>query len=152
MIIYVKDNIFWSSAEALTNPVNCVGIMGKGLAADFRDRFPENHIQYKLACQANDLRIGHPFVHKEMRGLPKYIVNFPTKEHWRNNSKLEDIDTGLANLVKLIESYKIKSIAIPALGCGLGGLEWEDVKQLIEKNLSDLDVKVYVHPPESHVW
>ena len=148
MIKYETGNIFWSTAEALVNPVNCVGIMGKGLAADFRGRFPENHIQYKLACQSGELKVGKPFAHKEKRGMPRYVVNFPTKRHWKNQSRIEDIEMGLINLAGIVTFYEIKSIAVPALGCGLGGLEWEPVKALIEEYMSDLDATVYVFEPK----
>ena len=142
-------NIFLSPAQALVNPVNCVGVMGKGLAAQFRDHFVENHIQYKLACKNGELRVGIPYLHDEGRfAKPRYIINFPTKKHWKNQSQLEDIDRGLISLAGIVTLMKIKSIAIPALGCGLGGLDWKDVKTLIERYMSDLEATIYVYEPK----
>lgn len=133
MIKLTKGNIFQADAQALVNPVNCVGVMGAGLAKAFRDRFPENYHAYRDACASSALRIGQPFCFLE-QGL--LIINFPTKRHWKNESRLADIDMGLGALVRIIHAAQIQSIALPALGCGLGGLDWPPVLALIEHHLN----------------
>jgi O-acetyl-ADP-ribose deacetylase (regulator of RNase III) len=136
--------------------VNCVGVMGKGIALQFRREFSEDYFKdYKRACQSGELAIGKVHVYElhETRPLTqavltKYIVNFPTKNHWREQSRIEDIESGLQSLVEAIKRYKIKSIAMPALGCGLGGLDWDDVKPLIEKSFANLQkVEVFLFVP-----
>lgn len=148
MIAYKADgSIFDSGCQVLVNPVNCVGVMGAGLAAEFREKFPENFFAYKRACDNYDLRPGYMHVyHEYIKDV--YIVNFPTKNHWRDKSKLGDINVGLENLRRLIGACGFKSIAIPALGCGLGGLQWSDVKVSIMLELNQLEnVKVEVYEP-----
>ena len=133
MIKLQKGNIFHSDALALVNAVNCVGIMGKGLALRFKKAFPENFKFYAQACERGEVRLGSMLVYdlNQMTG-PRYIINFPTKQHWKNPSRLKDIEAGLKDLVQTVGQLHIKSIAIPALGCGLGGLNWSDVRPLIE--------------------
>jgi len=134
MIQYTKGDLLKADADALVNTVNCVGVMGKGIALQFKMAFPENFIQYYKACQNKDVRIGRMFITKQLF-KPKYIINFPTKEHWKEESKLEYISRGLIDLKEKIKDLKIKSIAIPPLGAGLGGLNWPDVKNLIIKDI-----------------
>ena len=124
-IISVRGDIFAAHVEALTNPVNCVGVMGKGLALEFKRRYPTNFAAYARACTSGVLRPGQPVIFDPgVDMLPRYIVNSPTKRHWRDPSRLDDIEAGLATLVSQIERLSIGSIAILPLGCGLGGLDW----------------------------
>lgn len=149
MIIFKTGSIFAENAEALINPVNCVGVMGKGLALQFKNKFPQNFIVYLEACKKRKLRPGQVLVVKTNTKMPKYIINFPTKRHWREGSRLEDIEDGLKALAFEIESLSIQSIAIPALGCGLGGLNWGLVKAKIEDALKSLDAEIIVLEPTS---
>lgn len=143
MIKFVKGNIFDSDAEALVNAVNTVGVMGAGIALEFKKRFPQNFDTYKGVCNKNALSIGDILIFKE----GKTIINFPTKAHWRDNSEYSYIQSGLKTLkTKLIE-LEIGSVAIPALGCGLGGLDWAIVKKMIVDELSDCDICIHVYEP-----
>jgi O-acetyl-ADP-ribose deacetylase (regulator of RNase III) len=130
---YVKGDILESPAYALVNPVNCRGTMGKGLAAQFKNAYPSMFEDYKEACSFGELKIGKLHLSYQRKHL---IINFPTKIRWDEPSKLEYIKIGLVELRRYIMQLKIASIAIPALGCGLGGLQWEDVKPLIEEELA----------------
>lgn len=137
-----EDNV-----DAIVNTVNCVGVMGKGIALQFKNKWPDNYKKYKAACDSKLVKTGHMFIY-DSGGLvkPNYIINFPTKDHWRGNSKIEFIETGLQDLVSQIERLNIKSIAVPPLGCGNGGLNWHEVKPLIEKafsKLSEVNVRLY---------
>jgi O-acetyl-ADP-ribose deacetylase (regulator of RNase III) len=141
------DLLKQGDVDAIVNTVNCVGVMGKGIALQFKNKWPANFTQYAAACKAGEVRPGRMFVH-DSGGLvkPHYIINFPTKDHWRGASKLEYIRDGLADLVAQVRRLKIRSIAIPPLGCGNGGLEWSDVRPLIEgafASLSEVDVRVF---------
>jgi O-acetyl-ADP-ribose deacetylase (regulator of RNase III) len=139
MIEYVSGNILDADAEALVNTVNCVGIMGRGMALQFKDRFRENFSAYKRACDRKELQPGRMFVFETGYVTnPKYIINFPTKRHWRGKSRIEDIESGLEALVQEILKRRIGSIAIPPLGSGLGGLDWSEVRPRIEKALRGL--------------
>jgi O-acetyl-ADP-ribose deacetylase (regulator of RNase III) len=124
-----------SSAEALVNTVNTVGVIGKGIALQFKEEFPKNFLTYKVACSSGELTPGKLLITKELNsnGEEKIIINFPTKLHWRNPSKYEYITEGLKDLTKAISEHNIKSIAIPPLGCGNGGLDWNIVKGMIEE-------------------
>mgnify|MGYP000880146280 FL=1 len=145
MIEYKNGDILKEDAEAIVNTINCVGVMGKGLALQFKNKYPENFIQYKQACKEYKVQIGKMFIyHTEQFINPKYIINFPTKKDWRSNSKIEYIENGLDDLIKVIKELDIKSIAIPPLGCGLGGLDWTIVKQIIETKLSKLECKIII--------
>ncbi|MDV0446838.1 hypothetical protein MsAg5_06960 [Methanosarcinaceae archaeon Ag5] len=144
MIESATGNILESEADCIVNTVNCEGYMGKGLAYQFKLKYPENNKEYIKACQNGSLRIGTLHCHSENG---KMIVNFPTKDNWREDSKPEYIEKGLAALARLIPELNISSIAVPPLGCGNGGLNWADVKPLIEKYLSETDVHVYVYEP-----
>lgn len=146
MITYTRGNILESPAKALVNPVNTVGVMGKGLALAFKHRYPINYATYAKACRDNIIKTGKV---SAMFENGKYIINFPTKQHWRNPSKLEWIQSGLIDLKECIQLCNIKSIAIPALGSGLGGLDWAIVKPCIVSAMSDLsDVDVYIYEPQ----
>ncbi len=149
MIERRQGDLFASGAEALVNPVNCVGVMGKGLALQFRKAFPGNFEAYKAACDRGELRPGVMLVHDRGASAdPRYVVNFPTKRHWRSRSRMEDVEAGLAALVEEVRSRGIGSIAIPALGSGLGGLEWEDVRARIEAAFDGLpEVLVLLFEP-----
>lgn len=149
MIEYKNGDIFQADAEALINTVNCVGVMGRGLALQFKHAFPENFKAYAAACKRDEVRPGQMFVFDtgQLSG-PRYIINFPTKRHWRGKSRMEDIEAGLQALVEIIRQNNISSIAIPPLGSGLGGLKWEEVRLRIEAALQPLeDVKVVIYEP-----
>lgn len=149
MIIYSKGNLLESNAEALVNTVNCVGVMGKGIALQFKQAYPENFKAYQKVCRAKELVPGRMFIFST-RSLvkPKFIINFPTKDHWRSKSRMKDIEEGLISLVNEIKRLNIKSIAIPPLGCGNGGLNWDDVRPEIENTLSQLpDLTVFLYGP-----
>lgn len=141
-MIFRKGDIFASRAEALVNPVNAVGVMGKGLALAFRQRYPEIYPAYQEACRRGLLRVGRVQVFRRSReGFPRYIINFPTKRHWREPSRLEYIEAGLEDLVGKVLALGIRSLAVPALGAGLGGLPWEAVKKAIQEGLRPLEEK-----------
>ena len=147
MIRFTTGDILAEDAEALVNTVNCVGVMGRGIALQFKKAFPENFRVYADACARGEVQPGRMFVF-ETGALtnPLYIINFPTKRHWRGNSRIEDIQAGLQDLATVIRERGIRSIAVPPLGSGLGGLEWSDVRPRIEKALhgfNDLDVVVF---------
>ena len=149
MLTFLQGDLFATDAEALVNAVNTAGVMGKGIALEFKKTFPENYEAYRAACKAGLVRTGSMFV-TERDGNPKWIVNFPTKEHWRSRSKIEWIGDGLDDLRRVIEGRRIRSIALPALGVGHGGLPWEQVRGLIDEKLAGLsDVKVTVYEPRS---
>ncbi len=139
MIESKTGNLLKSDTEALVNTVNCVGVMGKGIALQFKQAFPENYKEYAKACKKNEVTIGKMFIHKTGTMFnPKYIINFPTKKHWKSKSELTYIETGLDDLVKKIKELGIASIAIPPLGAGLGGLDWKEVKDRILKSFQEL--------------
>lgn len=147
MIKFTTGNILAADVEALVNSVNCVGIMGRGIALQFKNAFPENFKAYETACAQGVVQPGRMFVFETgTMTNPKYIINFPTKRHWRGKSRMEDIEGGLKALVSEIETRHIRSVAIPPLGSGLGGLHWSDVRARIEEAVSGLkgvDVLVY---------
>ena len=148
MIEYKNGDILREDVEAIVNTVNCVGIMGRGLALQFKNKFPQNFKEYQLACTNKEVQLGKMFVHQTGQLInPKYIINFPTKGHWKQNSKIEDISNGLDDLITIIEKYSIKSIAIPPLGSGLGGLDWKMVKKLIEEKLKNINCTVILFEP-----
>ncbi|MDA8226267.1 MAG: macro domain-containing protein [Desulfitobacterium hafniense] len=149
MIEYVKGNLLEADAEALVNTVNCVGVMGKGIALQFKQAFPQNFQQYEKACKAEHVQPGKMFVVETNSFInPKFIINFPTKRHWKGKSKIEDIDSGLNALVEVVKRLDIKSIAIPPLGCGNGGLDWKLVRPRIEAAFKELhSIRVFVYEP-----
>ena len=151
MIHNATGNLLEADAEALVNTVNSVGYMGKGIALQFKKAFPANFDAYHRAAKDGEVRPGRMFVH-ETGGItnPKYIINFPTKQHWRGKSRMEDIEAGLEALAEEIAARGISSIAIPPLGCGLGGLDWEKVRPKIEQALAPLqNVDVFLYAPQN---
>lgn len=151
MIKYVTGDLLDDKAEAIVNTVNCVGVMGRGVALQFKKKFPENYKVYAAACKQDEVVPGKMFVsrNEDMFG-PDWIINFPTKRHWRQKSRIEDIETGLDSLVKVIEEKQIKSIALPPLGSGLGGLDWQQVKALIVSKLNHLtSVEIRIYEPSN---
>ena len=149
MIDIVEGNILEADAEALVNTVNCVGFMGKGIALQFKQAFPANFMAYEAACQSEEVVPGRMFIFDNGRLLnPRFIINFPTKRHWRGKSRIEDIRSGLKALIADVRRLEIRSIAVPPLGCGLGGLGWGEVRPLIERAFSELpDVRVLLFEP-----
>lgn len=150
MINFVQGNLFHADVEALVNTVNCVGVMGRGIALQFKKAFPENFQAYKKACDLQQVVPGKMFIFETGSPFnPRLIINFPTKRHWRSASKIEDIDAGLDALITEIRTRKIRSIAIPPLGAGLGGLEWPIVKNKIIEKLSPIseDISIFVYEP-----
>lgn len=152
-ILFKTGDMFNENVDAIVNTVNCVGVMGKGVALEFKKRWPENYAAYKKLCEQKKIQPGSMFVFDKSSLLsedgPRYLVNFPTKNHWRAKSQLSFIEDGLNDLVAQIRFYQIKSIAIPPLGCGNGGLDWDVVKPLIINKLSALDdVQVIIFSPK----
>lgn len=149
MIELAKGNILEAEAEALVNTVNCAGFMGKGIALQFKQALPANFKAYEAACHAGEVVPGRMFIFDNGQLTnPRYVVNFPTKRHWRGKSRIEDIGSGLKALTADIRRLDIRSIAVPPLGCGLGGLNWREVKPLIERAFSELpDVRVLLFEP-----
>ena len=149
MIEYKTGDIFGEDVEALVNTVNCVGVMGRGVALQFKRAFPENFTAYAEHCKSGDMQPGRVFVFEtENLGNPRYIVNFPTKRHWRGKSRLEDIESGLESLVSEIKKRSIRSIALPPLGSGLGGLDWGQVRPKLTASLESSEgVRVVIFEP-----
>jgi O-acetyl-ADP-ribose deacetylase (regulator of RNase III) len=142
-------NLLDARVEALVNPVNTVGVMGKGLALEFKRRFPANFQAYKVACKAGRVVVGKMFL-VEVQGSNgvRLIVNFPTKQHWRDPSRIEYVRDGLVALADDLRARRVRSVAIPALGCGLGGLDWAKVKPLVEQSMAKLpEVRAMVFAP-----
>lgn len=150
MIEYKTGDILAEDAEALINTVNCVGIMGRGIALQFKNAFPENFKAYATACKQQLVQPGQMFVFETGQLTnPRYVVNFPTKRHWRGKSRMEDIEAGLQALATEIKARDIRSLAIPPLGSGLGGLDWSDVRPRIEQALGDFgDVRIIIFEPK----
>ncbi|WP_314001560.1 macro domain-containing protein [uncultured Paenibacillus sp.] len=149
MIEYKTGNLLEADVQALINTVNCVGVMGKGIALQFKQAFPKNYNEYVKACNANLVVPGKMFiVDNESLLNPRYIINFPTKRHWKGKSRIEDIEGGLVDLMHQIRAREITSVAVPPLGCGNGGLNWEQVQPLIEQAAEQLpNVMFWVYPP-----
>lgn len=143
MITYTTGNIFESEMQVLVNPVNTVGVMGKGLAKQFKINYPEMFKAYKTQCDEETLTVGklHLF-HTD----DKWVLNFPTKAHWRSKSKLDYVEVGLQEFVKVYEQENVESIAFPMLGCGLGDLDWDtQVKPLMEKYLTSINIQIEIY-------
>lgn len=147
MIKFTTGNILEADVDALVNTVNCVGVMGRGIALQFKNSFPENFQAYAAACKREEVQPGKMFVFETGELSPRYIINFPTKRHWKGKSRMEDIDAGLADLVRVIERTRIGSIAIPPLGSGLGGLDWSEVRPKIIAALEHVDVSTIIYEP-----
>lgn len=147
MITSTQGNILDSKCEALVNPVNCVGVMGAGLALQFKKKYPAMFKDYAFKCDSGHLKIGSVHVYNLCsREFPRLIINFPTKKHWQDQSKIEYIELGLAALIADVIWFKLQSIAIPPLGCGLGGLDWKYVRPRIMaafERLPSVDVMLY---------
>lgn len=149
MIRFTQGNLFDAEVDAIVNTVNTVGVMGKGIALMFKERFPDNYKAYAAAAKRGEVQTGRMFVtaSPELTG-PRWIINFPTKQHWRGSSRLEWIEAGLRDLRTVIAVKGIRSIALPPLGSGNGGLDWNTVRPLIERAIGDLDgVEVVVYEP-----
>lgn len=149
MITSQKGNLLQADVDAVVNTVNTVGVMGKGIALQFKKAYPQMFKEYERACKNGEVQLGRMNVWATgaMDG-PKYVINFPTKGHWRAPSRLVDIESGLDDLVDVVRKFRIESIAIPPLGCGNGGLDWDDVEPLILSAFADLpDVEVKIYPP-----
>lgn len=148
MISEATGNLLADDAEALVNTVNTVGVMGKGIALQFKRAYPDMFRDYERAAKVGQLQIGRMHVWATGAMAPRFIINFPTKRHWREASRVADIDAGLADLVRVVDELGIRSIAIPPLGCGNGGLDWGIVVPRIEQAFASLDeVDVRVYPP-----
>lgn len=149
MIEPTTGDILRADADAIVNAVNCVGVMGRGLAAQFKRVYPANFRAYEAACKRKEVQPGKMLVF-EVQGSPRprWIINFPTKRHWRAASRLDDIQAGLVALIDEVRDRGIRSIAVPSLGCGLGGLSWAEVKPLIEAAFAVVaDVHVLLYEP-----
>jgi O-acetyl-ADP-ribose deacetylase (regulator of RNase III) len=153
MIKYIKGNILDSEAQALINTVNTVGVMGKGVALQFKQAYVNNYKSYKEACKRNEIRIGRMFVTRDSNILSgeKFIINFPTKTDWRKPSEYSYIEDGLEDLINVLNKFKIKSVAIPPLGAGNGGLDWQKVKCIIESKLKYSDLDVFIYEPTQQI-
>lgn len=149
MLKIAQGDLIRANTEAIINTVNCVGVMGKGIALQFKQAFPANYEAYRRACEAGDVELGKVFVFDTGSMIfPRYIINFPTKGHWKARSRLSDIANGLDDLREVILKRKISSVAVPPLGCGNGGLNWGEVEPLIREKLGDLqDVDVQLFAP-----
>ena len=149
MLTFRHGDILGSDTDAVVNTVNCVGIMGRGIALQFKEAYPDNFKAYAAACERHEVQPGRMFVFETGRlGRPRFIINFPTKRHWRGKSRIEDIEAGLLALVGEVRARQIGSISIPPLGSGLGGLPWPRVKALVERAAAELpDVDVFVYEP-----
>ncbi|MCD1116938.1 type II toxin-antitoxin system antitoxin DNA ADP-ribosyl glycohydrolase DarG [Chryseobacterium turcicum] len=153
MIQYKIGNLLDSNADALVNTVNTDGIMGKGIALQFKNQFPGNYKEYVKACKNNEISIGKLFVFEEQTLLKgkKIIINFPTKTSWRKPSEYSYIEKGLVDLVNIIKENKIKSVAIPPLGAGNGGLNWINVKEILKKYLQNIDCEIQIFEPNTKI-
>lgn len=140
-----EGDIFKSKAQTLVNTVNCVGVMGKGIALGFRKRFPAMHDDYVLRCERGEVKLGRPYLYKQQTG--PWVLNFPTKDHWRSVSRLADIEAGLEYLESHYEQWGVESLAVPPLGSGLGGLEWQVVGPTLYAHLSHLSIPVELFAP-----
>lgn len=138
----LHGDIFRSSTQTLTNPINCRGVMGGGLALEFRNRFPVMYQDYVARCRRGEVKVGRPYVWRNP--AEPSVLNFPTKDDWRDPSKLEYVEEGLRYLANHYREMGVVSLAMPALGCGLGGLEWSKVRPLMERELSNLDIPVEI--------
>ena len=151
MIRFCNGNLLEADADAMVNTVNCVGIMGKGIALQFKQAFPDNYKSYAKACARQEVELGRMFVFLTGKiSTPSFIINFPTKNHWKGKSKLSDIKSGLVDLIDVVRRNRIKSIALPPLGCGNGGLDWSSVFPLIEAAFATVpEVSLLLFAPQA---
>lgn len=152
MLTYISINLFKSPAQTLVNTVNTVGVMGKGIAKTFKQLYPEMYQEYRQLCQEKRLTTGKLHIYRTPN---KIVVNFPTKQHWRKPSKIEYIEAGLEEFVKVYGRYGISSVSFPQLGCGNGELDWDQqVKPVMEHHLKNLPIPVYIHlyPAGQGAW
>jgi O-acetyl-ADP-ribose deacetylase (regulator of RNase III) len=152
VIVVIEEgsgNLLTADVDALVNTVNTVGVMGKGIALQFKRAYPANFSAYRAACARGEVRPGRMFVFDTaIKGPRRYVINFPTKQHWKSNSRLEDISAGLEDLLRVVAERGITSIAIPALGCGNGGLDWQVVRSMIEQACARMpQVRAVIFPP-----
>lgn len=145
MVKVIMGDMFESKAQTIVNTVNCVGIMGKGVALEFKKRFPDMFEDYVRRCEAKQVRLGQPYLFKRL--MPPWILNFPTKDHWRSVSRLQDIVEGLRYLRQYYKERGITSLAVPSLGCGHGQLEWRVVGPTLYRHLKALDIPVELYAP-----
>lgn len=145
MLKALIGDLLESRAETLVNTVNCVGVMGKGVAEQFKRRFPAMFADYKARCERGEVRLGEPYLFRDLSGVR--IINFPTKDHWRSPSRLAEVERGLDHLVAHAAEWGVSSLAMPPLGCGNGGLEWSEVGPLIFSKLADLPIEVELYAP-----
>jgi len=142
-----RGNLFNSKAQTLCNAVNTVGVMGAGIAKEFKSRYPEMFADYKQRCEEKRVLVGEPYCWKPADGVAHWVLIFPTKQHWRNPSQIEWLESGLQHLNESYEKWGISSLAMPALGCSLGGLDWKQVRPIMEKYLSEMEVPVEIYEP-----
>jgi len=148
MIEFTAGDILTADTEALVNTVNCVGVMGRGIALQFKNKFPENYKAYEAACKKQEVMPGHMFVFNTGNlTFPRYVINFPTKRHWKGKSRIEDIESGLEDLARVVNEQNIQSVAVPPLGSGLGGLDWREVRARIENALQNCNAHIFVYEP-----
>lgn len=145
MLTALSGDLFTSRAQTLVNAVNCVGVMGKGIALEFKKRYPAMFEDYVARCKLNRVRLGEPYLFRDLGGA--MIINFPTKGHWRSPSRLQDIDEGLEYFVKHAVDWGVTSVAFPPLGCGNGGLKWAEVEPLIYRKLRGLPMEIEIYAP-----
>jgi len=145
-LVFIEDlenkDMFKSSCQTLTNTINCVSVMGKGIALEFKNRYPEMFKDYQKRCAAGEVKVGFPYV---WRGLNKWVLNFPTKNFWQNPSKLEWIEDGISHFLMNYKGWGVKSLGLPKLGCSNGGLNWVDVRKIIVDKMSGIDILVEVY-------
>ncbi|MBB4962675.1 macro domain-containing protein [Saccharothrix violaceirubra] len=147
MIAEVRGNLLEAEADAIVNAVNTVGVMGKGIALAFKRAYPKNHAEYHAACARGELEVGRLLIHETGLEVPRYVINLPTKRHWRSRSRLADVVAGIAALREALVSLDVRSVAVPALGCGNGGLSWSEVGPAPHAGLADLpdvDIRLYL--------
>jgi len=149
MVKIVSGNLFNSNAQTWVNPVNCVGVMGKGIAREFKKRFPDMFNDYRLRCAQHQIQLGQPYLYKRT-SLP-WILVFPTKFHWRNPANLNAIVNGLQFLLANYKLWNVSSLAVPALGCGLGKLNWHLLQPILLNLLSSLDIPVELYQPSPNL-
>lgn len=144
-VAVLQGDLFESNAQTLVNTVNTVGVMGKGIALGFKKRFPDMYADYQARCERGEVQLGRPYLFRRL--VPPWIINFPTKGHWRARSRLADVEQGLRYLADHIEEWGVESLAVPPLGCGEGGLEWRVVGPTLYEHLSGLGIPVTLYAP-----